>query len=310
MTDDTIDRLASSDPARALRPDPAEDLLARTLSLPRTEPRPPWQARRLALRIAIPVAAVAGIAAIAVLVLPHGGDERALAAQAYEQTSPAPGQILHTVVTSAGEFVPDPGQPAAEMGSPTRTEEWHRGHEIHQYEAFKNPGEPPMAVDRTIDADGVMRQVNEEGQYRVIRPRDGEDAAHVIADDQAGFVARFRRSYERGTLDPAGDVTFAGRPARRFVIAATPGGKVIGDDGKGTTRMTMPGPRIEYFVDRDTGAPLGSISAMRTSMANGKTTGSTGTWRTVQTVERIERLDPTAANLAQLRELRLTPGRR
>ena len=305
IEDRALLRLADADPAAGLHPAPSEDLLVQLLAEPRRPQRkaPALSVRRLLIYPAIALVAVALVAIVA-----RGGDPSGsprtvglgtlkLAAQAYAQTSAQPDQIMHTVAT-----IDRTETTAAEETRETgRVEEWHRGQETHRIERY-GTGDHQVALDHVIDADGVMRQVDESGGYRIVRTSDNEDAATVIAQQQAGFVEEFRHRYERSQLDPVGDVQFAGRPAQRYLVT----GNTNAAAGPG---HPLPGPEQAYYIDRETSEPLGYTSTMKMNMSDGKG-GSTPTiTRVVETVQTIERLEPTPANLRALRTLSL-PRRR
>lgn len=306
IEDRALLRLADADPAAELDPAPSEDLLARLLAEPLRPQRkaPALSVRRLLIYPAIALVAVAVIAIVA-----RGGDPSGsprtlgpgtlkLAAQAYAQTSARPDQIVHTVATIERTETTAAGE-TRETGS---VEEWHRGQETHRIERY-GTGDRQVALDHVIDADGVMRQVDENGAYRIVRTSDNQDAATVIAQQQAGFVEEFRHRYERGQLDPAGDVQFAGRPAQRYLVS---GNTNAAAGGHGPP---LPGAEQAYYIDRETSEPLGYTSTMKMNMSDGKG-GSTPTiMRVVETVRTIERLAPTPENLRALRTLSL-PRRR
>ncbi|RKQ88245.1 hypothetical protein C8N24_6287 [Solirubrobacter pauli] len=245
-----------------------------------THPAPRPQRRG---RVIVPVAALALAAASYALLAPSHDAQRSVPpADEREVTAPPPRGVF---------FTPDPDK-IVYVRSRTRdanggtilVEEWHRGREDHRVERWRNPseGDRLWEADRLVSADGVMRQINEEGEYRVIRPSQSEDAANVSAQRQAGFLADFRANAEKGTPDPTPTV-FADRPALRYHVRQ--------DDG---TRTAIPTPERSYYVDRDTGRPLGMTSRFR--LNPDQVLSST------QTVEAIEELDPTPQNLAKLRE--------
>jgi hypothetical protein len=176
-------------------------------------------------------------------------------------------------------------------------QEWHRGRETHRLETDG----ACTSLDHVIDADGTMHQIDELGRYRVIRGSNADDAskdaANVSADEQTGFLESLQKLYTAGILDPSEDVTFAGRPAYRFHIAATPAkGPRNRTPGHGFS-VTPPGPDQSYFIDRATGEPLGYTSTMQFGPAEKRTAS--------ETADRIELLDPTPENLAKLRTLTL-----
>jgi hypothetical protein len=136
-----------------------------------------------------------------------------------------------------------------------------------------------------ISRDGVLRQINEAGEYRVIRSRENADARNVIAREQTGYLADFHRRLTEGTLDSAESV-FAGRPARRYHVPHDP------------KRVGPVGPDQSYYIDRETGAPLGFTSELQLNPRGPSI-------KVKETVETIELLDPTRENLAKLRTLTL-----
>jgi|GEM_PF-5072587 len=309
MTRDHDRRLAAADPARDLRPAPSEELLARLLTRPRP-PAPTRRARRRPLlRPALALALVAAIVAVVLATSPSGPVRTsgpgalALAAQAYARTAAAPDEIVHTVATIERVGSTGSGR-TVETGS---IEEWHRGAETQRIERYyAADGRLLTALDHVIDADGVMRQVDQDGGYRIVRTSDNEDAANAIATQQAGFVEQFRRLYERGQLDPGGDASFAGRPAQRYVVSAeqnTP--KIVSDGRTVDAPPSMAGPEQAFYVDRETGEPLGFTSVMR---VNGSGPAASEL-RYVETVTKIERLAPTPQNLERLRTM-ILPRRR
>ncbi len=297
MTNDVLTRLAEADPAQHFDPAPDEDLLARTLATPRAPTSRESSAVRRRLRVpAVAVIfAAAAVVAVALLGISRGPDSLALAARAYAQTSAGPGEIVYTLATSVRTNNLT-GTLERETGT---IEEWHRGTETHRLETYVSQHGTRTALDHVIDAAGVMRQVDAGGRYRIIRPSDNKDAANAIAQQQAGFIQEFRRRYERGELDPAGDVQFAGRPARRYIVAATP-----------AAGPQPPSPQQAFYVDRDSGAPLGYTSDLQLPGGAGNSaTPQARSFRVVETVRTIRRLTPTPENLRKLRTLTL-PRRR
>jgi hypothetical protein len=295
---DALDRLAEADPAHELDPAPREDLLAQILALSRSSARerPRARARRRFVVPAVFLVVVALTAAALLIDSPEASRPLDLAARAYARTSAPPDQIVYTLVTSTFIRTRASGEEERETG---RVEEWHRGAETHRLETYFSQHGTRTALEHVIDADGVMRQISDDGSYRIVRKSDNEDAANVIAKEQAGFVADFRRRYEHGELDPAGDLRFAGRPARRYRISrpAYP-----------EQPQLVPPPDQAYYVDRETGAPLGFTSTARTNTMTDAEPVETTT-RIVQTVRAIRRLDPTPENLRKLRTF-ILPRRR
>jgi hypothetical protein len=286
MTDQTLQRLAEADPAGQLDPVPPDDLLARILA---AEPAAPAarRTRSRPLRVAAVAAAIVlAVVAATLTIGPRGSTSLALAAQAYAQTTADGGDILYTRVATLRTETTSEGT-RRETGT---IEEWLRGDESHRLQVLVSDTGRRLALDHVIGPDGVMHQVTGDGGYRIVRRSDNEDAANVIASERAGFVQEFRRSYERGDLDEATDVEFAGRPARRYVVAA-----------QGPPERRPPTPEHAYYVDRETGAPLGSTTTFRMAFTDGNGPAVPTTMRWVQTVEAIERLEPTAENLEKLR---------
>lgn len=282
-----LKRFEAADPARDLHPDPDLDFLESTLRLP--TPRPRTKPRG---RIVVPLALTA-TAALAVVVLIGSGARQAsrpvetidLAAQAYAMTTVAPGEIQHTFVRTTAESPRLSGSPKVERGS---IEEWRRGARVHRLERVGT-----TTQDRVIDNEGILRQVSEDGALRISRPGDSKDAAMVIAQGQAGFVETFRTAYKKGRLDPAGNATFAGRPALRYRDTKGPGPSAVRD----------------YYVDRRTGAPLGSVSTFSPGLQTPSGSFVPGTFKFTSTVETIETLAPTPENRAKVTTLSL-PRRR
>jgi hypothetical protein len=317
MIDNRDRLLADADPARELYPTPSEELLARLLAQPRSARRAgsTRHARRLVIRPVIALAVVALVVTVVLVASPSGPvrtagrGSLALAAQAYARTSAAPDEIVHTVATIERTETTATGR-TFETGS---IEEWHRGGETHRIERYYSAdGHLTAALDHVIGADGVMRQVDEGGTYRIVRKTDNEDAANVIAQQQSGFVEEFRRLYERGQLDPGGTAQFAGRPAQRYVVSAeqnTP--KTVVMNGRTVPAPTaVPrGPEQAFYIDRETGQPLGYTSTMQMSMGDGRGGAVPTTMRYVETVQTIEQLAPTPENLGKLHTF-ILPRRR
>lgn len=299
MIDRALRELISADPARDLDAECDERLLASILAgeqpaSKRSRPR------------FLPLIAAAALA-VGMVVLVLGGNEATkpqvpavgnleLAARAYALTEPQPGKILHTVVTHTNERV----RPSGEVigGSTSRVEQWHRGRQSHTLSRATGEDIPggQDAYDHVV-RDGVMRQVTLNGEYRIVRAEDNADSARVIREEQRGFLDEFRRRYEQGELDPDGEVTFAGRPAQRYLYTQIV--KAVDTEGKVLSRE--PGPTTHFYVDRETGLPLGStFGDAEGSYAIGPS-GGRSFYRGRTTVESIEWLPPTRANLQDLR---------
>jgi hypothetical protein len=289
---DILDRLRDRDPAATTDAAPPDDLLRRIVAEPRPAPAPAAPAprrrrpvrRRAALAgagLATAVAALAGISAIG-----DGGPSPDLAARAYAQTDPG-AQILHVVTETRQEFL-GAGLPGDET---TRFEKWTHGDEAHTIiSSDGGPGGTPESYDQLLGPDGVINNKISTGETQTLSEDEGPEQRQIVADGRADFVTQFRSRYERGQLDPGGTTTFDGRAAQRYVVR-----------GPAST------DRIEYYVDAETGEPLGSVRvaaiyAPKLTKGGGLTEGRLeGRIRTTETVETLERLPVDAESLARLR---------
>ena len=104
----------------------------------------------------------------------------------------------------------------------------------------------------------------------------GDTMRDYIADRESGFIEEFRQRYEGGKLDESGTATFDGVPARRYVF----------HDEDGNLH--------EFFLDAETGLPLGAIETFQVRSRGG------GTFIVTTRVEALEQLPPTPENLAKL----------
>ncbi|MDA0183201.1 hypothetical protein OJ997_23020 [Solirubrobacter phytolaccae] len=245
--------------------------------------------RRRAARPVLAIAFATAVAILALVLLDGGSGTQTPPADEHEVTAPTPAP--QPVDDEVAFFSPDPDKivyvratSVDQDGLPLVTEDWHRGKETHRLVRWTDKGGKEWALDHVISADGVMRQINEEGGYRVIRRSDMEDARNAINQEQAGFLADFQRRFEEGSLDPV-QREFAGRPALRYHVPHDP------------KRVGPVGPDQSYYVDSETGKPLGFTSAMRINPDQ--------TMETTQTVDAIEVLEPTPENLDKLRTLTL-----
>jgi hypothetical protein len=316
MTDQSIKRLVAADPAADLAPLPDELLLQRTLALPREHREHPAGRRRP--RLVLPAAAISLGVVLTASVLLADGDRSspptaparpaqpkplslALAAQAYANTTPIGPQIVYSRIRSDVTFHTSTPQGSTGVQRATGTiEEWHRGRETHRLERYDATAtEPAASLDHVIDRHGVMRQIDENGRYRIIRKSDGSDAAHVIAGQQAGFIADFRARYEKGELDPTADVRFNGRPARRYVVDSSPGGPAGAELGQ----------EQAFYIDRETGEPLGATTTSTAPVPRGSTERGPVVAEGKLLVESIKLLPPTPANLRVLHTLTLLQRR-
>lgn len=235
------------------------------------------------------VAAAAAALTVGVVAGRDGGVPD-LAARAYAQTDPR-GAVLHVVRSGRTEL----GTSGAVGGNGT-AETWSYGDEVHFVLTERQDDGRTSTYDQLLGADGVLRSRIDGVQEQVIDPQDGPGERGFIASLRGDFVDDFRKRYERGVLDDTGTTTFAGRAARRYVVDGQP--------------PVGPGPgadREEYFLDPETGAPLGSVMTRRLykpQLVGGKLVRGefVGTDRSTQVIDRIERLPATPANLAKVRE--------
>ncbi|MEA2149343.1 MAG: hypothetical protein QOD69_1173 [Solirubrobacteraceae bacterium] len=297
MTPDVLDRLRPHDPAAGLDPTPPDALLARLLGEPRPAPgaatTPPRRAplARRGVRVAIGGAAAAALIAGA-SVAQHGGGSPSLAARAYAQTDPG-GGVLHVILHDRTDFAA--AQPHDTSGT---VESWVHGDEAHTILTSFQDGRT-FTSDQLLGADGVIRNLLEDGELQTLRPGDGAEAQEIIAQSRRDFVDDFRSRYEHGVLDDTGDTTFMGRPARRYVVTP-PATRVPGGTGP------VDPSTEEFFVDASSGAPLGSIFTTSMYAAEGvkdgkPVAGRRSTVRFIQVVDTIERLPATPANLEKVR---------
>jgi hypothetical protein len=262
----TLERLRASDPARDLEPTPPDELLRAIVATPRRPRR-----RRAALLLA-PVTGAAAVAAL--LLAPTGSTD--LAARAYAQTAPANDSILYVRTTMRQRMVV---RGRTERDETSRRERWQQGARWHSI--LHHQGE---VYEEVRGADGVLHLPD----GTTARREDGGDAQDYIDRSEPGFLTNFRRAYESGRLDESGDARFAGRAAKRYVVVDRYGG------------------RSEYFLDAETGAPLGSSQRMvmfapkigpDRRPAVGKPNGYLFL---TETVEALQQLPPTPENLAKL----------
>ena len=169
----------------------------------------------------------------------------------------------------------------------SRSERWQQGGRWRSI--YTHQGDVYVEVR---DADGVLH-LPDGGTWR---REDGGDALDYIDRSEPGFLAAFRKAYENGTLDESGDTRFAGRAAKRYVVE---------DHGNVS----------EYFLDTETGMPLGSrrrqvMYSAELGADRRPTMGArSGFHLTVETVEALEQLPPTPENLAKLERQRRTRSR-
>lgn len=288
MTADLLDRMRADDPAAGADLTPPEELLARLLA---DFPEPPVKrARRPRRRIVVAAAAPALAAGVLGLSMAGGGATPgpSLAAQAYAQTSDAFGVLyVRSRVDSEISANHLDGTPFTDKNSTTR-ESWLYGKRGRVHAVFADAG----WSDSVLRADGSIHFTNGYGQDEVYTDADGPDAVAQHENLSKDFVAEFRREYQRGTLDPAGETTFAHKRAQRYVADSNGIAPAV-------ERLHIPGgtwsEHREFFVDAADGTPLGSITTSTTVSG-----GHTSVVRTTETVQAIEHRAATPENLAQL----------
>ena len=198
----------------------------RTATARRGDPASPPASARWLL---VPGLAVAALAAVLFAVL--GGGSRAIPGDEKEAVStPAP------VATPASPAPTRTRSSTCTRRSPTRG--WSTASSRRTPRARGVASRPRDASDRlvanadgsqdgldhVISSDGTMRQIDGSGRYRVIRGGNSDDAAkdaaNVIAEEQAGFFASFQKGW-RPEPRPVPNITFNGKPAYRFHVAAS-----------------------------------------------------------------------------------------
>jgi hypothetical protein len=237
--------------------------------------------------------AVAVAAAVAALVT--GGSTIDPAARAYAQTAPGE-HILHVDLTLTMVMTGD-----HPMRQRTEEQIWSYRDRTHRVETTfqddDSPGTPERETFDHVKVGDVMWTRMDDGEIQTLRASDGDEARTAL-DVDTDFIASFRRRYAGHSLRDAGETEFAGRRARAYEVtergAPTPG------------VLPLPFETETYYLDAETGDPLGSVKTLalreHTIGADGepKTGPKNGEMRVTETVNRIERLPLTAANRARL----------
>jgi hypothetical protein len=230
--------------------------------------------RRRRRRLPLVLVPVTAAALAALFLLPGGSTD--LAARAYAQTAPEANSILYVRTTMHHVMERDGRRERDELD---RRERWQQGGRWRS--VLQHQGETYVEVR---DADGTLHLPDGE----TARREDGGEAKDYIDRSAPSFLATFRKAYENGQLDESGETSFAGRAAKRYVVVDRYGG------------------RSEYFIDAETGMPLGSRQKLvmysvrigpdrrpRPDKPNGHVL-------LTETVEALEQLPPTPENLAKL----------
>src|SRR3954452_2904826 len=297
---DPLTLLRQTDPVERLDVDldapPPAAVLERITA---TRRRPPRRVRRRLVIAAVAAVAAAGAAAAR----GRSGKKIYPAARAYAQTAPGE-HILHVDLT---ETMVMTGRYA--MDQRTHEEIWQyrgrtrRTEEDTQHDDSRQTPEHEM-FDH-VKVGGVLRTRLDNGEIQTLRASDSGEARQALQAD-ADFIATFRRRYASHALRDAGETTFAGRRARAYVVAdpetPTPG------------VLSIPVDTETYYVDAETGDPLGSTSTHSVREPKLGRDGkpdlgpdgrpvaevTSGEMRTTMVVNRLERLPLTRENLARL----------
>ena len=302
MTDpDLLTLLREADPAERVDVDldaPAPvAVLARITATP---PRRPRRRRRRRRRLVLAALSATAIAAAAVALL-SGGAPIDPAARAYAQT--APGEPIQHVDQTLTMVM------SGDHAMNERTEEqiWQYRDRTHRIETTTQhddrAGTPERETFDHVKVGDVMWTRLDDGEIQTLRASDSEEARMAVEVDR-DFIASFRRRYASHSLRDAGEVEFAGRRARAYEVtdprAETPG------------IMRIPVDSETYYVDAETGDPLGSVKTLAIrenkrpegderfspeSLTPGRKFGE---MRMTDVVNRLERLPLTAENRAHL----------
>jgi hypothetical protein len=298
MTDpDLITLLREADPAERVDADldaPAPvAVLERITAAPRRR-----RARRRLLLAAVSVTAVAA-AAVALL---SGGSPIDPAARAYAQTAPGE-HILHVDLTLTTVM-------GGEQAMDQRIDEqiWQYRDRTHRIETTTqhddSAGTPERETFDHVKLGDVMWTRMDDGEIQTLRASESDEARAALEVD-TDFIASFRRRYASHALRDAGETTFAGRRARAYEVT---------DPRAQTPGIRRPPVDTEtYYVDAETGDPLGSVKTLaireHPRPPAGKSTfrpedirpgRKIGEMRMTEVVNRIERLPLTAENRARL----------
>ncbi len=299
MTDpDLLTLLREADPAE--RVDVDLDAPPPVAVLARITATPPPRRRRARRRLVIGAVSAAAVAAAAVALLTVGSTIDP-AARAYAQTAPGE-HILHVDLTLTTVMTGD-----HRMDQRTDEQIWQYRDRTHRVETTTqhddSAGTPERETFDHVKVGDVMWTRMDDGEIQTLRASDSEEARMAVEVDR-DFIASFRRRYASHSLRDAGETQFAGRRARAYEVtnprAPTPG------------IMRLPVDSETYYVDAETGDPLGSVKtlALRTFKrpdsrskfrADRMPVGpKTGEMRMTEIVNRIERLPLTPENRARL----------
>jgi hypothetical protein len=274
MSSDIIDRLRAYDPAADVQALSVHDEVERIVRA--AAPAPSRARPRVRPRLVLAGVAAAAVAAALVAINVGSGGSPDLAAKAYAQTNPGR-DVLYVRTRTNVEGLPG--------GQVETSEQWLRGDQVHTVHRITFEGKT-FVSDQVLGSDDVLHIKLSTGEEQTVRPTDRGESPEIIRGVREGLagrgmVAQYRVFYERGKLRDEGAATFAGHAARRYAT------DLSGQPGDASARQV----RAEYYLDAQTGAPLGAVVQGRDDK---------GTFRFVETVEAIDHLPPTPENLAKL----------
>jgi hypothetical protein len=224
---------------------------------------------RLGARAWVPIAA--GAVGLGLLLGACGGPGPDLAARAYAQLTPGSREILYLRTTSRARYEHE-GEVSVsswwECGGAWR---WNK----------RDLDDPSGWTDVAFGANGCLRQRAGRAIFADQRKHSTtcreDDVRWYVDQSRRGFLAGFRHAYEARRLEPSGDATFNGQPAHRYVV-------------------TNQNVREEYYLNAESGSPIGSKFILTSTGASGEQHTDTD----VTLVEAIEHLPPTPENVAKL----------
>ena len=220
----TLERLRASDPARALDPTPPEDLLRAIVSTPATAAAAPPRRARARPRDR------------------RGG--RGAPARPHRLHRPRRPRLRPDRARERLDPLrPHHHAPADGAGRPHRARRDLAARALAAGRALALDPAPPGRGVSWRSAARTASCTSPDGT--TARREDGGDAKDYIDRSEPGFLNDFRKAYESGRLDESGDARFAGRAAKRYIV---------------TERDNV----SEYYLDAETGMPLGSRQRMVT----------------------------------------------
>jgi hypothetical protein len=282
---DPLALLKDADPVEHLRDEVDLDAPPPAAVLARIVQRPARRRPRRAL-VALPLAACAVLAAAVAVLAPGGSVDPA--ARAYAQTAPGE-HVLFTDVTTT--MVMTGLNPQTETFHDRMWQHGDRSHRLTDVsEDDDDPGTPRQETYEYVKDGDVLRNRLPDGKIQTLRASEGAEARQILRTEN-NFVDAFRSRYAGHKLRDDGETTFAGRPARAYAVT---------DPDPGNTET--------YYLDPQTGDPLGSIRTYaiyetkigpdhKPVQAPGPQVGEA---RYTEVVHRLEHLPLTPENLAKL----------